>query len=82
MKIMTFNFTVAIILVVKIIELICGVFGGVIYSLLYYNLDKFEENSFLKKVYHWISYHALLYVLAFTIIGNVISAFVVLPLIF
>ena len=82
MKIMTFNFAVAIILVVKIIELMCGVFGGAIYRLLDYNLDKFEENSFLKKVYHWVSYHALLYVLALTIIADVISAFVVLPLIF
>ena len=82
MKNMTFNFAVAIILVVKIIEFMCGVFGGAIYRLLDYNLDKFEENSFLKKVYHWVSYHALLYVLALTIIADVISAFVVLSFIF
>ena len=82
MKIMTFNFAVVIILVVKIIELMCGVFGGVIYALLDYNLDKFEENSFLKKVYHWISDHSTLYAFGLSIIGDVISAFVVLPFIF
>ena len=81
MKNMTFNFAVAIVLVVKIIEFILGVFTGLIYVLLEYNLDKYEENSFLKKVYHWISYHALLYVLALTIIADVISVFV-LPFIF
>ena len=78
---MTFNFAVAIVLVVKIIEFILGVFTGSIYELLEYNLDKCEENSFLKKVYHWISYHALLHVLALTIIADVISVFV-LPFIF
>ena len=82
MKNMTFNFAVAIILVVKIIEFMCGVFGGVIYVLLNYNLYKFEENSFLKKVYHGISDHPTLYGLGLSIIGDVISAFVVLPLIF
>ena len=82
MKNMTFNFAVAIILVVKIIEFMCGVFGGVIYVLLNYNLYKFEENSFLKKVYHWISDHPTLCGLGLSIIGDVISAFVVLPLIF
>ena len=82
MKNMTFNFAVAIILVVKIIELMCGAFGGAIYVFLVYNLDKFEENSFLKKVYHWISDHPTLYGLGLSIIGDVISAFVVLPFIF
>ena len=82
MKNMTFNFAVAIILVVKIIEFMCGAFGDVIYVLLNYNLDKFEENLFLKKVYHWISDHQTLYGLALSIIGDVISAFVVLPFIF
>ena len=82
MKNMTFNFAVVIILVVKIIELMCGVFGGLIETILEYNLDKFEENSFLKKVYHWIPDHPTLYVLGLAIIGDVISAFVVLPLIF
>ena len=82
MKNMTFNFAVVIILVVKIIELMCGVFGGGIYALLGYNLYKFEENSFLKKVYRWISDHPTLYGLGLSIIGDVISAFVVLPLIF
>ena len=82
MKNMTFNFAVAIILVVKIIELMCGVFGGAINDILDHIAYKFEEGSFLRKVCRWISDHPTLYAFGLSIIGDVISAFVVLPLIF
>ena len=76
MKNMTFNFAVAIVLVVEIIRFMTGAFAGLIETILEYNLDKFEENSFLKKVYSWLSNWSLLCSVSLAIIADVISVFV------
>ena len=76
MKIMTFNSIFVIILVTKIIEIMCGALLGLIEFLLDYNLDKFEENSFLKKVYWQMTNHKMYFLYGSMIIASVISAFV------
>ena len=48
MKIMTFNFTASMVLVVKVIEFIAGVLVGMIINVLDNNVYKFEESSFLR----------------------------------
>ena len=47
MKIMTFNFTASMVLVVKVIEFIAGVLVGMIINVLDNNAYNFEESSFL-----------------------------------
>ena len=76
MKNMTFNSIFVIILVTKIIEIVGGALCGVIYAILECNLDKFEENSFLKKVYWQMTNHTRYFSCVSMIIANVISVFV------
>ena len=73
---MTFNSIFVIVLVTKIIELMCGALLGLIVAILDYNLDKFKENSFLKKVYWQMTNHETYFLYGSMIIANVISVFV------
>lgn len=78
---MTVYFAVAIVLVIEIIKFTIGAFAGLIETILEYNLDKFEENSFLEKAYSWMSNCSLLCSVCLAIIADVIAVFV-LPFIF
>ena len=77
MKIMTFNFTAGMVLVVKAIEFIVGLIAGLIINILDHIAYKFEEGSFLRKVYCWIestnSYAFVLMVCQMIIIAAVLS---------
>ena len=76
MKIMTFNFTASMVLVVKVIEFIAGVLVGMIINVLDNNVYKFEESSFLRKAYYWMCDHQwTIYTIA-CLIADVISVFV------
>ena len=57
MKIMTFNFTAGMVLVVKAIEFIVGLITGLIIIILDHIAYKFEEGSFLRKAYYWMCDH-------------------------
>ena len=52
MKIMTFNFTAGIVLVVKAIEFIVGLITGLIINILDHIAYEFEEGSLLRKAYY------------------------------
>ena len=76
MKIMTFNFTASMVLVVKVIEFIAGVLVGMIINVLDNNVYKFEESSFLRKAYYWMCDHQWGVSMIVCIIADVISVFV------
>ena len=76
MKIMTFNFTASMVLVVKVIEFIVGMLTGMITSVLDNNAYKFEESSFLRKAYYWMCDHQWVVFTIVCIIADVISVFV------
>ena len=76
MKIMTFNFTASMVLVVKVIEFIVGLITGAIINILDNVAYKFEEGSFLRKAYYWMcDYQWTIYKIA-CLIADVISVFV------
>ena len=76
MKIMTFNFTAGMVLVVKVIEFIAGVLAGMIINVLDNNAYKSEESSFLRKAYYWMCDHQCAVFTIVCIIADVISVFV------
>ena len=76
MKIMTFNFTASMVLVVKVIEFIAGVLAGMIINVLDNNAYKSEESSFLRKAYYWMCDHQWVVFTIACIIADVISVFV------
>ena len=76
MKIMTFNFTAGMVLVVKVIEFIAGVLVGMIINVLDNNVYKFEESSFLRKAYYWMCDHQWAVFTIACLIADVISVFV------
>ena len=76
MKNMTFNSIFVIVLVTKIIESTTVVFLGTVKCFLENNLDKFEENSFLKKVYSWMEANLEMLVSIGIFIADTISVFV------
>ena len=78
MKIMTFNFTASMVLVVKVIEFIAGVLVGMIINVLDNNVYKFEESSFLRKAYYWMCDHQWAVFTIACLIADVISVFVLL----
>ena len=76
MKIMTFNFTASMILVVKVIEFIAGMLVGMIINVLDNNAYKFEESSFLRKAYSWMCDHQWAVFAITCLIADVISVFI------
>ena len=76
MKIMTFNFTAGMVLVVKVIEFIAGVLAGMIINVLDNNAYKSEESSFLRKAYYWMCDHQWAVYVITCLIADVISVFV------
>ena len=76
MKIMTFNFTAGMVLVVKVIEFIAGVLVGMIINVLDNNAYKSEESSFLRKAYYWMCDHQWAVYAITCLIADVISVFV------
>lgn len=76
MKIMTFNFTASMVLVVKVIEFIAGVLVGMIITVLDNNVYKFEESSFLRKAYYWMYDHQWAVFAITCLIADVISVFI------
>ena len=76
MKIMTFNFTASIVLVVKVIEFIAGVLAGMIINVLDNNAYKSEESSFLRKAYYWMCDHQWAVYVITCLIADVISVFI------
>lgn len=76
MKIMTFNFTAGMVLVVKVIEFIAGMLVGMIISVLDNNAYKFEEGSFLRKAYYWMDDHQWAVYAIVALIADVISVFI------
>ena len=72
MKIMTFYFTVSMILVVKVIEFIVGLITGLIFDDV---IHKFEEGSFLRKAYYWMCDHQWAVFTIACLIADVISVF-------
>ena len=76
MKIMTFNFTASMVLVVKVIEFIVGLITGAIINILDNVAYKFEESSFLRKAYYWMCDHQCAVFTIACIIADVISVFV------
>ena len=76
MKNMTFNSIFVIVLVTKIIESTAVVFLGTVKCFLENNLDKFEENSFLKKVYSWMEASFVTLPAVSVIVADIISVFV------
>ena len=76
MKIMTFNFTAGMVLIVKAIEFIAGVLAGMIINVLDNNAYKSEESSFLRKAYYWMCDHQWAVYAITCLIADVISVFV------
>ena len=76
MKIMTFNFTVSMVLVIKVIEFIFGLITGAIIDILDHVAYKCEESSFLRKAYYWMCDHQCAVLTIVCIIADVISVFV------
>ena len=76
MKIMTFNSIFVIVLVTKINEFASGIFLGAVNLLLEDNVYKFEENSFLKKVYYWKNSHAYMILQISSFVADIISVFI------
>ena len=76
MKIMTFNFTVSMVLVIKVIEFIFGLITGVIINILDHIAYEFEESSFLRKAYYWMCDHQRVVFTIVCVIADVISVFV------
>ena len=76
MKIMTFNFTAGMVLVVKVIEFIVGLIAGAIINILDNVTYKFEEGSFLRKAYYWMCDHQWTIYTITCLIADVISVFV------
>ncbi len=76
MKIMTFNFTASMVLVVKVIEFIAGMLIGMIINVLDNNAYKFEESSFLRKAYDWMYDHQWAVFAITCLIADVISVFI------
>ena len=76
MKIMTFNFTASMVLVVKVIEFIAGVLAGMIINVLDNNAYKSEESSFLRKAYYWMCDHQWAVYAITCLIADVISVLV------
>ena len=76
MKIMTFNFTAGMVLVVKVIEFIAGVLAGMIINVLDNNAYKSEESSFLRKAYYWMCDHQWAVYVITCLIADVISVFI------
>ena len=76
MKIMTFNFTASMVLIVKAIEFIAGVLAGMIINVLDNNAYKSEESSFLRKAYYWMCDHQWAVFTIACLIADVISVFV------
>ena len=76
MKIMTFNFTAGMVLVVKVIEFITGVLVGMIINVLDNNAYKSEESSFLRKAYYWMCDHQWAVYVITCLIADVISVFI------
>ena len=76
MKNMTFNSIFVIVLVTKIIESTIVVFLGTVKCFLENNLDKFEENSFLKKVYSWMETSFVTLLAVNVIVADIISVFI------
>ena len=76
MKIMTFNFTAGMVLVVKAIEFIVGLIAGAIINILDNVAYKFEEGSFLRKAYYWMCDHQWIIYNIACLIADVISVFV------
>ena len=76
MKIMTFNFTAGMVLVVKAIEFIAGVLVGMIIDVLDNNAYKSEESSFLRKAYYWMCDHQWAVYVITCLIADIISAFI------
>ena len=76
MKIMTFNFTASMVLVVKVIEFIAGVLAGMIINVLDNNAYKSEESSFLRKAYYWMCDHQWAVYVITCLIADVISVFI------
>ena len=76
MKIMTFNFTVGMVLVVKAIEFIVGLITGAIINILDNVAYKFEEGSFLRKAYYLMCDHQWAVFTIACLIADVISVFV------
>ena len=76
MKIMTFNFTASMVLVVKVIEFIVGLITGAIINILDNVAYKFEEGSFLRKTYYLMCDHQWAVFTIACLIADVISVFV------
>ena len=76
MKIMTFNFTVSMVLVIKIIEFIFGLITGAIIDILDHIAYKSEESSFLRKAYYWMCDHQWAVYAITCLIADVISVFI------
>ena len=76
MKIMTFNFTVSMVLVIKVIEFIFGLITGAIIEIFDHIAYKFEESSFLRKAYYWMCDHQCAVFMIVCIIADVTSVFV------
>ena len=76
MKIMTFNFTAGMVLVVKAIEFIVGLITGLIINILDHIAYKFEEGSFLRKIHCWMCDHRWVFFTITCLIADVISVFV------
>ena len=76
MKIMTFNFTAGMVLVVKVIEFIAGVLAGMIINVLDNNAYESEESSFLRKAYYWMCDHQWAVYVITCLIADVISVFI------
>ena len=76
MKIMTFNFTVSMVLVIKVIEFIFGLIAGAIIEIFDHIAYKFEESSFLRKAYYWMCDHQWAVYVITCLIADVISVFI------
>ena len=76
MKIMTIYSIFIIVLVTKLVECVTGAFLGVAKCFLEDNHHKFEENSFLKKVYSWMEANLEMFVSIGIFIADTISVFV------
>ena len=75
MKIMTFNFTASMVLIVKAIEFIVGLITGAIIDILDHIAYKFEEGSFLRKIHCWMCNHRWIFFTITRLIADVISVF-------
>ena len=76
MKIMTFNFTAGMVLIVKAIEFIVGLITGAIINILDNIAYEFEEGSFLRKAYYWMCDHQWAVYAITCLIADVISVFI------